>query len=115
MQIAITRGPAALCVTIAAIRAGQPPPFRLRFGSYGRKHQGRDHWRLRARRALLRQTQGTRHEVDTPFGRPSDAVMETRRAGSVFFLSRHGPGHVFGPSQVPRANVSPSAASAART
>ena len=57
--------------------------------------------------ALLRQTQGTRHEVDTPFGRPSDAVMETEWAGlPVFFLSRHGPGHVFGPSQVPfRANV----------
>jgi 5'-methylthioadenosine phosphorylase len=57
--------------------------------------------------ALLRQTQGARHEVDTPFGRPSDAVIETEWAGlPVFFLSRHGPGHVFGPSQVPfRANI----------
>src|SRR5215210_2132466 len=57
--------------------------------------------------AMLRQTQGTRHEVDTPFGRPSDAVVETQWAGlPLFFLSRHGPGHLFGPSQVPfRANI----------
>ncbi len=57
--------------------------------------------------ALLRQTQGTRHEVDTPFGRPSDAIIETEWAGlPVFFLSRHGQGHLHSPSQVPyRANV----------
>jgi 5'-methylthioadenosine phosphorylase len=57
--------------------------------------------------ALLRQTDGTRHEIDTPFGPPSDAVLETSWAGlPVFFLSRHGPGHRFNPSQVPyRANL----------
>ena len=57
--------------------------------------------------AMLRETQGARHEVDTPFGRPSDAVLETNWNGlPVFFLSRHGPGHLFNPSQVPfRANV----------
>jgi 5'-methylthioadenosine phosphorylase len=58
--------------------------------------------------AMLRETQGgTRHEVDTPFGRPSDAILETTLSGlPVFFLSRHGPGHLHSPSQVPfRANV----------
>ena len=57
--------------------------------------------------AVLRQTQGTRHDVETPFGRPSDAVIETNWGGvPVFFLSRHGPGHLHNPSQVPfRANV----------
>src|SRR5687767_4952868 len=57
--------------------------------------------------ALLRQTEGTRHELDTPFGRPSDAIVETNWAGlPVFFLSRHGPGHVLAPSQIPyRANL----------
>src|SRR5918993_1210570 len=57
--------------------------------------------------ALLRQTDGNRHEVDTPFGRPSDAVLETQWAGvPVFFLSRHGPGHTLSPSQIPyRANI----------
>ncbi|HLL87904.1 MAG TPA: MTAP family purine nucleoside phosphorylase [Tepidisphaeraceae bacterium] len=48
-----------------------------------------------------------RHEVDTPFGRPSDAIVETRWADvPVFVLSRHGPGHTIPPSQLPfRANV----------
>ena len=57
--------------------------------------------------ALLQQTEGTRHEVDTPFGRPSDAIIETDWAGlPVLFLSRHGPGHLLNPSQVPyRANL----------
>ena len=57
--------------------------------------------------AMLRQTDGARHEVDTPFGRPSDAIIETQWAGlPVLFLSRHGPGHLFNPSQVPyRANI----------
>lgn len=57
--------------------------------------------------AMLRQTQGTRHEIDTPFGRPSDAITETEWAGlPVFFLSRHGPGHLSSPSAVPyRANI----------
>src|SRR5947209_4515233 len=48
-----------------------------------------------------------RHELDTPFGKPSDAVLEVEWAGvPVFFLSRHGPGHLLPPTQVPfRANV----------
>jgi 5'-methylthioadenosine phosphorylase len=52
-------------------------------------------------------TQGTRHEVQTPFGPPSDAIVETELEGvSVLFLSRHGPGHLLNPSQVPyRANI----------
>ena len=57
---------------------------------------------------LLRsQSQGVRHEIETPFGRPSDAIVETQWEGlPVFCLSRHGEGHVFSPSQVPyRANL----------
>ena len=57
---------------------------------------------------LLRsQTDGRRHEIDTPFGEPSDAIVETEIEGvPVCFLSRHGPGHLFNPSQVPyRANI----------
>src|SRR5438046_51900 len=51
--------------------------------------------------------EGTRHEIDTPFGRPSDAIVETRWGGTpVLLLSRHGPGHLLNPSQVPfRANI----------
>src|SRR4051812_46368288 len=50
---------------------------------------------------------GKRHEIDTPFGRPADAIVETNWHGlPVFFLNRHGPGHLLNPSQVPyRANV----------
>jgi 5'-methylthioadenosine phosphorylase len=48
-----------------------------------------------------------RHDMDTPFGKPSDAIIETELTGvPVFFLSRHGPGHTLNPSQVPyRANI----------
>ena len=48
-----------------------------------------------------------RHQVDTPFGRPSDAILEMTVAGvPVFFLPRHGVGHILSPSQVPyRANL----------
>lgn len=47
------------------------------------------------------------HALETPFGRPSDAVVETRiEDRAVFFLPRHGRGHVLLPSEVPyRANV----------
>jgi 5'-methylthioadenosine phosphorylase len=57
--------------------------------------------------ALAQQTQGHRHELDTPFGRPSDAIIETQWSGlPVLFLNRHGPGHLLNPSQVPyRANL----------
>jgi len=50
---------------------------------------------------------GHRIEVDTPFGRPSDAIVETEWEGqSVLLLSRHGPGHLIPPSRVPfRANI----------
>ena len=49
----------------------------------------------------------TEHRINTPFGAPSDAVVETRTGDrSVFFLSRHARGHVLLPSEVPyRANV----------
>ena len=51
---------------------------------------------------------GTRHEhLETPFGAPSDAIIETDWAGvRVLILSRHGPGHLINPSRVPyRANI----------
>jgi len=48
-----------------------------------------------------------RHEVQTPFGKPSDAIVEVEWEGlNVFLLSRHGPGHLLNPSAVPyRANI----------
>lgn len=52
------------------------------------------------------------HEIDTPFGVPSDALVEARvdvggaGARTVFFLPRHGRGHRLLPSEVPyRANI----------
>jgi 5'-methylthioadenosine phosphorylase len=47
------------------------------------------------------------HDVETPFGAPSDRLVETRIDGrTVFFLPRHGRGHRLLPSEVPyRANV----------
>lgn len=50
---------------------------------------------------------GRRHVMETPFGNPSDAILETEIAGlQVFILNRHGPGHTLNPSQVPyRANI----------
>lgn len=55
----------------------------------------------------LSASEGTRHEIETPFGRPSDAIIETNWAGlPVFMLSRHGPGHLINPSQINnRANL----------
>lgn len=46
-------------------------------------------------------------EVDTPFGRPSDAFTIGKLAGrEVVFLPRHGAGHTIIPSQLPfRANI----------
>jgi 5'-methylthioadenosine phosphorylase len=45
--------------------------------------------------------------MTTPFGKPSGDIMVGQLAGrKVAFLSRHGDGHRFGPSQVPyRANI----------
>jgi 5'-methylthioadenosine phosphorylase len=56
---------------------------------------------------LLGAEGGQRHEMDTPFGRPSDAILEVQWEGaSVLLLSRHGPGHLLNPSAVPyRANI----------
>ena len=47
------------------------------------------------------------HDLSTPFGRPSDAVVEADVGGTrVFFLPRHGKGHRYTPSEVPyRANI----------
>jgi 5'-methylthioadenosine phosphorylase len=43
-------------------------------------------------------------EVQTPFGRPSGPVMiGTLGRRQIAFISRHGPGHRFGPSDVPYA------------
>jgi len=57
--------------------------------------------------ALLGGQEGRRHEVETPFGRPSDAITEVEWEGvNVFLLSRHGAGHLLNPSAVPyRANI----------
>jgi 5'-methylthioadenosine phosphorylase len=56
---------------------------------------------------LASEGQGTRHQVDTPFGQPSDAIIETNWDGlDVLLLNRHGPGHLLYPSAVPfRANI----------
>ena len=49
----------------------------------------------------------TEHALDTPFGKPSDAIVEAKVEGrSVYFLPRHGKGHKLLPSEVPaRANI----------
>lgn len=48
-----------------------------------------------------------RIEIETPFGRPSDALLRVVVDGlTCVFLSRHGEGHRLSPSQVPyRANI----------
>lgn len=45
--------------------------------------------------------------LDTPFGPPSSDILQTQWHGvDMAILQRHGPGHVFNPSQVPyRANI----------
>jgi 5'-methylthioadenosine phosphorylase len=47
------------------------------------------------------------HQMETPFGKPSDVVVEAQVGDrTVYFLPRHGRGHVLLPSEVPyRANV----------
>ena len=47
------------------------------------------------------------HAVDTPYGDPSDVIVEVKSNGrTVYFLPRHGRGHVHLPSEVPsRANI----------
>ena len=50
---------------------------------------------------------GTEHHIDTPFGKPSDALVTGQVNGvNVAFLARHGRGHRLLPSDVPyRANI----------
>jgi 5'-methylthioadenosine phosphorylase len=57
--------------------------------------------------ALAQRTEGARHQIETPFGRPSDDIIETNWAGvPVLLLNRHGPGHLLSPTQIPyRANI----------
>ena len=57
--------------------------------------------------ALCAESPGERRTVDTPFGPPSDAIIETQWKGTpVALLNRHGPGHLINPSQVNyRANI----------
>jgi 5'-methylthioadenosine phosphorylase len=57
--------------------------------------------------AMQSEIAGTRHEIETPFGRPSDAIVESEWSGlPVLFLNRHGPGHPLNPSAVNyRANI----------
>lgn len=47
------------------------------------------------------------HDLMTPFGKPSDPVIEAEIDGrTVYFLPRHGVGHRYLPSEVPyRANI----------
>jgi len=43
-----------------------------------------------------------RHEINTPFGKPSDAILVGRFGDrEVAFLNRHGEGHKLAPSDVP--------------
>jgi len=57
--------------------------------------------------ALCAGQDGQRTEVATPFGSPSDAIIETTWADtSIALLNRHGPGHTISPSSVNyRANI----------
>lgn len=45
------------------------------------------------------------HDIDTPFGKPSDKVVTGTIAGQkVAFIPRHGRGHVLNPTEVPYRN-----------
>lgn len=52
-------------------------------------------------------TQVKEYNIDTPFGKPSDAVVVGSLEGiRVAFIPRHGQGHIYLPSEVPyRANI----------
>jgi 5'-methylthioadenosine phosphorylase len=52
-------------------------------------------------------TERAQHEMDTPYGRPSDPIVTGKLAGvPVAFLTRHGKGHRLIPSEVPyQANI----------
>jgi len=53
--------------------------------------------------ALAEQMTGAeRHDVDTPFGKPSTAILVGKFGKKrIAFLSRHGAGHTLSPSEVP--------------
>ncbi len=57
--------------------------------------------------ALMRNSKGVIHVIDTPFGATSAPIIETEWNGAiVYFLSRHGHGHTLNPQQIPyRANI----------
>jgi len=57
--------------------------------------------------ALCEQTEGKRTSLSTPFGEPSDSLIETEWRGvPIVLLNRHGPGHAIHPSRVNyRANI----------
>ncbi len=57
--------------------------------------------------ALARQTTGTVHDIETPFGPPSAPIVTTELESiPIAFLARHGRGHLLNPSSVPyRANI----------
>jgi 5'-methylthioadenosine phosphorylase len=57
--------------------------------------------------ALCAQVKGKRASIETPFGEPSDAIIETEIDRTpVAVLNRHGPGHLIIPSRVNyRANI----------
>ena len=45
---------------------------------------------------------GKFHDVETPFGKPADKILVgTFGKRRIAFLNRHGPGHIFNPTQVP--------------
>jgi len=57
--------------------------------------------------ALCEQADGERTSIQTPFGDPSDAIIEAAWDGTpIAILNRHGPGHLINPSMVNyRANI----------
>jgi len=57
--------------------------------------------------ALAHRTEGTVHDLDTPFGQPSGNIITTElHSIPIAFLARHGAGHMLDPSTVPyRANI----------
>ncbi|MBU0638956.1 MAG: S-methyl-5'-thioadenosine phosphorylase [Planctomycetes bacterium] len=57
--------------------------------------------------ALMGDSRGTEHVIDTPFGMPSSAIHVVEWNGiELALLARHGEGHTLNPSQVPyRANI----------
>jgi 5'-methylthioadenosine phosphorylase len=56
---------------------------------------------------LLTSENAEQHRIQTPFGNPSDVILETDWHGiNVLLLQRHGPGHTISPTYVPfRANI----------